>query len=433
MIKCSVEKRSKIKAAILATKEKRKHQRPLVFELKIDGSKLNIKEREILKMFFVEAKWLYNDILSTEKPFSYDYKNTTVHVLNKDKVPEERTLKYLPAKNRQDVLNKLKDSIKGLSILKKQGKRVGKLKFKSDYTSIELSQYGVTHKLVGKNRIKINGIKRPLLVRGLDQLLKYDNLDYASAKLVKKPSGYYIKFTCFKEITSQNTSLFSKIKSPHIGIDMGIKTTITTSNGDKYDISVRESERLKRLSRKMNKQVKGSKNRYRTRRKLQKEYEHLTNRRKDKANKIVSKLLTENQTVVMQDENIKGWHKGLFGKQVQHSALGNIKAKLKLSKQVIIVRQSFPSTKQCYRCGNSYDIKLSERIYCCPVCNLTEDRDVKSAKSLLYEGLTSVNYIKFVVPVEYREVTPVETKPLLLVSQKQVSSTKQEARDLSRE
>jgi len=411
---CSENKRNNIRATILVTKEKRKHQRPIVFELKVDISHLNLKEREALKMFFVEARWLYNDILSTENPFKYDYKNIKVHVLNKDKVKEERELKYLPAKNRQDVLYKLKDSIKGLSVLKKTGKRVGKLKFKSEYNTIDLSQYGVTHKITGRNRIKINGIKRPLRVRGLAQLLKYDNLDYANARLVKKSSGYYIKFTCYKDITSKNIPHFPQMKSPHIGIDMGIKSTITTSNGDKYDISIRESERLKRLSRKMNRQVKGSKNRWKTRINLRKEYESLSNRRKDKANKIVSKLLTENQMVVMQDENIKGWHKGLFGKQVQHSALGNIKAKLKLSKQVIVVRQSFPSTKQCYRCGNSYDIELSERTYCCPVCGLTEDRDVKSAKSLLYEGLSSVNYIKF-VPVEYREVTPVETKPLLLV------------------
>ena len=92
--------------------------------------------------------------------------------------------------------------------------------------------------------------------------------------------------------------------------------------------------------------------------------------------------------------------------------IGTIKAKLKQSKQVIVIDKWFPSTKQCYRCGNSYNISLNDREYKCPVCGLTEDRDVKSAKSILFEGLSSVNYI----PVECRELTPVEMKSIHLVN-----------------
>jgi putative transposase len=413
MSKCSDEKRAKIKQSNLATKEKRKHQRPMVFELKIDYSHLNKTEIETLKMFFVEAKWLYNDILSTNDPFSYDYKNNKVTVLNKDRQPEERILKYLPAKNKQDVLYTLRTSIKGLSVLKEHGKRVGKLKFKSDYNSIELSQYGITHKITGRNRIKINGIKKALIVRGLDQILPCYEL--ANAKLVKKPSGYYIKLTCYKEIIPQN---IPQIKNPNIGLDFGIKTTLTTSNGEKLDISIGESDRLKHLQKKLSRCEKGSKNRYKTRMEIGKEYEYITNCRKDKSNKIVSKLLKENQIIVMQDENISGWHSRdvplgrLYGKQVQYSALGTIKSKLELSKQVIIVDRFFPSTKKCYVCGNVVDIALSERVYNCDKCGLSEDRDIKAAKSNLYEGLSTFNYI----PMEHRDFKLVEMKPLPAVS-----------------
>jgi transposase len=405
-------KYDKQKQTLLATKEKRKTQRPICFELKIDYSHLNKSDHEALKMFFIEAKWLYNHILSSEDPFKFDSKIRIVNVRNKDGNIEQRELKYLPAKNRQDVHNKLKWNIKGLSSTKKMGKRVGKLKFKSEYNSIELSQYGITHKVVGLNRIKINGIKRPLIVRGLDQLTRYNNLDYANAKLVMKPSGYYINFTTF--LNNIDSSITPQPKNGSVGLDFGIKTNITTSNGDKYDISIRESEHLKRLSRKMNRQNKNSKNRWKTRKKLRKEYEHIANRRQDKANKIVSKLLTENQIVVMQDENIKGWHKGLFGKQVQNSALGTIKSKLKMSKQVILVDRLYPTTKKCYICGNMVELTLNDRIYHCDKCKLTEDRDIKAAKTALYAGLSSINYIK-VVPVECRESTPVEMKPLLIV------------------
>ena len=53
----------------------------------------------------------------------------------------------------------------------------------------------------------------------------------------------------------------------------------------------------------------------------------------------------------MQDEMIKQWHSGLFGKQVQHSALGAIKARLKSLESVRIISRSFPTTKMCYNCG----------------------------------------------------------------------------------
>lgn len=58
-------------------------------------------------------------------------------------------------------------SIKALSTLKKKGKKIGSLSFKSNYCSINLKQYGITHKIVSENKIKIQGIKKPLCVSGL--------------------------------------------------------------------------------------------------------------------------------------------------------------------------------------------------------------------------------------------------------------------------
>ena len=89
----------------------------------------------------------------------------------------------------------------------------------------------------------------------------------------------------------------------------------------------------------------------------------------------------------MQDENIKGWHKGLFGRQVQSSALGTIKAKLKASDTVLIIDRFFPSTRMCPQCGAlKEDITLSDRTFICNSCGYTEDRDVKSAKTMLLAG-----------------------------------------------
>ena len=65
----SQEKKDKIKATLLATKNRRQLQICKVFELKIDESHLSKPEKERLKMYFVEAKWLYNHILNQENVF----------------------------------------------------------------------------------------------------------------------------------------------------------------------------------------------------------------------------------------------------------------------------------------------------------------------------------------------------------------------------
>ena len=109
-----------------------------------------------------------------------------------------------------------------------------------------------------------------------------------------------------------------------IGLDFGIKTNITTSNGEKLDVLIEESDRLKKLQREMLRRAKGSNNRHKTVKLIQREYQKLSQRKEDKANKIVSKLKAYS-CICMQDEQISGWHKGLFSKQVQHSCLGRVK------------------------------------------------------------------------------------------------------------
>ena len=94
----------------------------------------------------------------------------------------------------------------------------------------------------------------------------------------------------------------------------------------------------------------------------------------------------------MQDENLRGWHKGLFGKQVQNSALGTIKSKL-ISKGAILIDRFAPTTKECLSCENHVTLTLDERIFSCPSCGYTEDRDIKAALTVLMFGLQG-KYLK---------------------------------------
>jgi putative transposase len=396
--------KQQIRQTLRETKTKRRSQRCRVFTLKIDHSRLSVKEKERLKMFFVEAKWLYNDVLASNDPFHYSYKNIIVTVFNKDKQPEQKTLTTLPARVRYDIIKRVRRAIAALSKAKKAGQKVGKLKFKSDCSSIEF--YCFKHNIVGHNRVKISGIKRHLVVRGLKQI--QDHYELANAKLLKKPSGYYIAITCYEFIT---INILNNTKEA--GVDFGIRSNLTTSDGEVFNVSVEESERLKLLQRKLARQKKSSNDSYKTKLLIRREYEKLTNRKIDAANKIVHTLLTNYSFIYIQDENLKGWHSDVrHSRAVQHSCMGLIKSKLARSSKVKVISKWCPTTKQCYICNRMNILTLSDRVYKCE-CGLEEDRDVKAAKTIMAFGKGQLSYARTIrkqvrVPMERREFKSAE-------------------------
>ena len=233
--------------------------------------------------------------------------------------------------------------------------------------------------------------------------------ELANANLVKKPDGYYLKVTAF--INKEN---FKKIQTngKEIGLDFGIKSNITTSEGEKLDMQVEESERLKKLQKQLFRRVKGSNNRRKTVKLIQREYQKLSNKKQDKANKIVSKLKKYDR-IYMQDEQIANWHKGPFGKQVQHGCLGTMKAKLKALPQTVVLDKWIPTTKLCPDCGKLLDLSLADRIVECS-CGHVEDRDIHSAKNMIF--IAKSCFKDNSVPTEHREITLMEFKASALGS-----------------
>ena len=250
-------KNNRIREKGKQTKLKCKSQICRVYRVKIDISHLNEAQRLHMKMLFVEAKWLYNTALTfmNENDINdYDTKILTVNVLDKDRQPVTRELQYLGSQMRQSVIQGIKNSLKSLSVLKKHNHKIGALRYKSEYASINLQQYG-----------------------------------------------------------------------------------------RKYKVLIEESERLKKCQRLIARRKKGSSNHYKAVKLLRKAYQKLSNKKRDSANKIVHELL-EHEIVYMQDENLKGWHKGLFGRTVQHSVLGMIKTKLKKNDRVIVLNVLTPTS-----------------------------------------------------------------------------------------
>ena len=288
-----IEKNSSIKKSIRETRARHASMRPVVIEMKLDLKSLNKTEQEKLRHYFTQCRWLCNYLisLSGDDFKAFNTKTRDITSLDKEGNPVDRQL-TMPAKFIQAVYSSIKQDMTSLAAKReKTGKKNGKLKFRSSYDSIDLNQYGNTHWICygndgnrnGKyrNTVHIAGIKRPIRVFGMDQIPS--DAEFANAKLVKRPSGIYLMLTCYVLKHGKNAKPENK---PDIGLDFGIKTTITTSEGEKIDITVREPERLKGLQKKLARQKKGSRGWYDTRHLIRREYEKLANRRRAKANQV---------------------------------------------------------------------------------------------------------------------------------------------------
>lgn len=360
------------------TRLRRQYQDCKCYTLKIDESHLNSVQRNFLHMSFLEAKWFYNYALSQTNIFDSSIRKVNSVVVKKLEEFEERELKYISSQMKTGLHERIGSAIKMLSTKKKQGyfDKVGRLKFKKEVKSIELKQYGITWKF-DKTRIKIQGLKKPLKVEGLNQIP--ENIEFANAKLIRKPSGYYIQITTFQNKVDK------KLTGKKVGLDFGIKDSIVTSDGEKFSIKIPETCRLKRLQLFFAKKKKGSRNWYKCLWKIKKEYEKISNQKQDQVNKLVSYLKNNYDEIYIQDEMIANWHKGLFGKQVQHSALGAIKSKLKSLESTLVIDRGEPTTKLCPKCGQLNKLTLADRIYKCS-CGYEEDRDIHSANNILIIG-----------------------------------------------
>ena len=383
-----LERNKLIRENGLKTRMKRAKQICKTFRFKIDYNNLNKQQKEYIKMLFVEAKWIYNYLISQDDIYSFNYKDLN-QVTHKDKNKNDivSDIQYVRSSVKQELITQIVNQIKGLSKLKKKGHKVGKLRFKSEFNSIKLKQYNITHYLRG-NKFKIQGIKNLIRVRGIEQLKKYKNIDYTTANLLYDGINYYIALTCF--IDKDNTE--KQYKNDIVGIDMGVSTSLTLSDGTKYDISIGESDRLKKLQTKLVSKQKGSNNRYKLIRKIRKEHIHINNKKNDISNKIVHSILNDNKIIVIQDEQISEWRQdGLSGSKIQHSILGRIKHKLMYSDRVKMLDKWFPTTKYCRHCGSKVTLELKDRIFECPNCKTKEDRDIHAANNMIYFYLHSIN------------------------------------------
>ena len=246
--------------------------------------------------------------------------------------------------------------------------------------------------------IKERMIKVPKL--GLVKIRGYRNLDELTDRIInitiekEKTNKYYVSVITDKEEETPKKITPTSI----VGIDLGIKDLVVTSDGEKYpnpkEINKRE-KRLKRMQRKLCRQVKGSNNYNKTKEKIARIHSKIKNSRKHNIITIANKIVKEHDIIVSEKLNVKKMssnHK--LAKNILDAGFNKIcellkwKAKL-LGKYYYQVDAYYPSSKICSHCDNKTEITndLKVRMWECENCGNTNDRDINASINIMFEGI----------------------------------------------
>ena len=239
------------------------------------------------------------------------------------------------------------------------------------------------------NKIKLPkiGIVKAKVHRNLDGKIK-------NATISRKPSGKYFVSVTYESTNNKKLSITNK----SIGIDLGIKDLVITSDGVKYENphTLRKNiSRLKKLQRKLSKKIRNSNNYNKLKKKIAVCYERITNIRCDNLHKISRKLVNENQVIVTENLYVKNMVKNHnLASSITDASFGELIRQLEYkanwySRTLIKVDTFYPSSQLCHVCGNkSSDIKnLKIRTWECSNCHTLHDRDINAACNILQEGL----------------------------------------------
>ena len=283
-------------------------------------------------------------------------------------------------------------------------KRSGYPSFKSKFSKQSYRTNCITSSYKNKKYsniridLKEKMIKIPKL--GLVKIRGYRNLDKLTDRIInitvekEKTNKYYVSV-----ITESKDEIKEKVTPTSIvGIDLGIKDLVVTSDGEKYpnpkEINKRE-KRLKRMQRKLSRQVKGSNNYNKTKEKIARIHSKIKNSRKHNIINIVNKIVKEHDIIVSEKLNIKKMssnHK--LAKNILDASFNKIcelikwKAKV-LGKYYYQVDTYYPSSKICSHCDSKTEVinNLNVRTWICENCGNTNDRDINASINIMFEGV----------------------------------------------
>lgn len=210
------------------------------------------------------------------------------------------------------------------------------------------------------------------------------------------PSGkYYVSI-----ISQVNYEPLQKTNAK-VGIDLGLKDLVITSDGKKYSSNKfikHYAKELAKAQKHLSKKQKGSNSWNRQRLKVAKIQEKIHNCRFDKLHKISTDLIRNYDVICCEDLNVKGMQKNhKLAQSISDASWGMLLTLLTYKadmndKQIIKIGRYYPSSKTCHSCGYiKEDLKLRDRKWICPVCGEIHDRDTNAALNILKEGLRNIS------------------------------------------
>ena len=207
------------------------------------------------------------------------------------------------------------------------------------------------------------------------------------------PSGrYHISFLVDDPVlTLQNAPGGSAI-----GIDLGLTAFAVTSTSVKLQAPRplrRKMAQLKRAQKALSRKQKGSKNRSKAKLRVQRIHQKISDIRSDFLHKTSTKLVSENQTLVIEDLNVRGMMANhCLAGSIGDSGWGEFRRQLDYKckwygRTLIVIDRWYPSSKRCSSCGRISDsMPLDIRQWTCPACGAVHDRDVNAAINILAAG-----------------------------------------------
>ncbi len=357
------------------------------FEYRIYPSQ---KQELLLARTFGCSRWVFNHFLEEKIRFFKETGQSLSYckcskMLTKIKTQEDTAwLAEVEAAALQQSLRNLDQAFDNFSRRRKQG--VGfpnfkKKKSRKTYRTPDAKIVDDSHVWIPKVGLVKARITRPIQGR------------ITSATIKQAPSGkYFIVFTCV-DIPEPPRSKTGKA----IGIDLGITTLVTTSDGQKIEgvaDTQKLDKKLAREQRKLSRKKKGSNNRNKQKIRVAKVHEKIANKRKDHLHKVTAGLISENQVVCAETLNVEGMMKNhhlakSIAAQSFATVLGFLEYKARFEGKIFVqVDRWFASSKTCHKCGVKADaMPLNIRSWQCKSCGAKHDRDINAAKNILAEGL----------------------------------------------